>query len=51
VDRTILTGGTLIDGSGTPPMASRAVVIEQGRIVAVVGEREAPSGRCGGSTG
>jgi imidazolonepropionase-like amidohydrolase len=45
VDRTILTGAQLIDGTGTPPVAGRAVVVEDGRIAAVVGEREAPSGR------
>ena len=44
MDRTILTGAALIDGSGAAPAAGRAVVIEQGRIAAVVGEREAPSG-------
>ena len=45
MERTILAGATLIDGSGTPPVAGRAVVVEQGRIAAVVGEREAPPGR------
>jgi imidazolonepropionase-like amidohydrolase len=44
VDRTILTGARLIDGTGAGPTAGRAVVIEQGRIAAVVGERDAPSG-------
>jgi imidazolonepropionase-like amidohydrolase len=44
VDRTILTGASLIDGTGAGPTAGRAVVIEQGRIAAVVGERDAPSG-------
>ena len=34
----------LIDGTGAPPVAGRAVVVEQGRIAAVVGEREAPVG-------
>ena len=44
MDRTILTGAMLIDGSGAAPVAGRAVVIEQGRIAAVVAERDAPSG-------
>ena len=42
--RMILAGARLIDGTGTPPVAGRAVVVEDGRITAVVGEREAPSG-------
>jgi len=42
--RVILSGVMLIDGSGTPPVAGRAVVVEQGRISAVVAERDAPSG-------
>jgi imidazolonepropionase-like amidohydrolase len=44
MERTILAGAMLIDGSGAPPVAGRAVVVEQGRIAAVVAEREAPSG-------
>ena len=44
MERTILAGAMLIDGAGTPPVAGRAVVVEDGRIAAVVGEREAPSG-------
>jgi imidazolonepropionase-like amidohydrolase len=44
MDRTILTGALLIDGTGAPPVAGRAVVVEDGRIAAVVGEREAPAG-------
>ena len=41
---TILSGAMLIDGTGVPPVAGRAVVVEQGRIAAVVDERAAPSG-------
>jgi len=44
MERTILTGATLIDGTGAPPVTGRAVVVEDGRIAAVVGEREAPAG-------
>src|SRR5437867_4260112 len=44
MDRTVLTGATLLDGSGAPPVAGRAVVVEGGRIAAVVAEREAPAG-------
>jgi imidazolonepropionase-like amidohydrolase len=43
MDRTVLTGATLIDGSGAPPVAGRAVIVERGRITAVVAEREAPA--------
>jgi len=45
MERTILAGAMLVDGSGAPPVAGRAVVVEQGRIAAVVDEREAPPGR------
>ena len=34
----------LIDGSGTPPVAGRAVVVEGDRIVGVVAEADAPAG-------
>ena len=44
MERTILTGALLLDGTGGPPVAGRAVVVEQGRISAVVGASEAPSG-------
>ena len=44
MERTILSGAMLIDGTGTPPVAGRAVVVEQGRIAAVVDDRAAPSG-------
>jgi imidazolonepropionase-like amidohydrolase len=44
MERTILAGATLIDGTGAPPVAGRAVVVEAGRIVAVMPQREAPSG-------
>jgi len=45
MDRTVLVGATVIDGTGAPPVSGRAVVVEGDRIVAVVGEREAPGGR------
>jgi imidazolonepropionase-like amidohydrolase len=44
MERTILTGAMLIDGSGAPPAAGRAVVVENGRIAGVVAERDAPAG-------
>jgi imidazolonepropionase-like amidohydrolase len=44
MDRTVLVGAPLIDGSGAPPISGRAVVVERGRIAAVVAEREAPPG-------
>jgi imidazolonepropionase-like amidohydrolase len=44
MERTILTGALLVDGTGTPPVSGRAVVVEDGRIAAVVGERETSSG-------
>src|SRR3989441_401943 len=41
MDRLILTGATLIDGTGAEPVRDRAVVIERGRIGAVLrGRRE-----------
>jgi imidazolonepropionase-like amidohydrolase len=44
MDRTVLVGAMLLDGTGAPPVAGRAVVVEGGRIAAVVAEREAPPG-------
>jgi imidazolonepropionase-like amidohydrolase len=44
MERTILTGALLLDGTGAPPVAGRAVVVEHGRISAVVSNSEAPSG-------
>ena len=44
MERTILTGALLLDGTGGPAVSGRAVVVEQGRITAVVGAAEAPSG-------
>jgi len=44
MDRTVLTGATLVDGSGAPPVAGQAVVVEGDRIEAVVPAREAPPG-------
>jgi imidazolonepropionase-like amidohydrolase len=40
----VLTGATLIDGTGAAPVSGRAVVVRDGRIHAVVAERDAPSG-------
>jgi len=44
-DPLVLTGATLIDGTGTAPVSGRAVVVRDGRIHAVVAERDAPSGQ------
>jgi imidazolonepropionase-like amidohydrolase len=44
MERTILTGAVLLDGTGTPPVAGRAVVVEQRRIAAVVDAAQAPAG-------
>ena len=44
MDRTILTGALLLDGGGGPPVSGRAVVVERGRISAVMSATEAPSG-------
>ena len=44
VERTILAGATLIDGTGAPPVRGRAVLVEQGRIAAVMDDAAAPSG-------
>jgi imidazolonepropionase-like amidohydrolase len=43
-DATILTGARLLDGTGGPAVSGRAVVVEGGRIAAVVSAGEAPSG-------
>jgi len=43
-DPLVLTGAKLIDGTGAPPVSGRAVVVSNGRIQAVVAEREAPAG-------
>jgi imidazolonepropionase-like amidohydrolase len=42
--RTILRGATLIDGTGAPPVRDRAVILEEGRIGAVVADRDAGDG-------
>jgi imidazolonepropionase-like amidohydrolase len=42
--RLILRGATLLDGEGPAPVAGRVVVVDGGRIEAVVPEREAPEG-------
>src|SRR5438128_11435905 len=39
MDRLILTGATLIDGIGAGPVRDRTVVIERGRIGAIVPDR------------
>jgi len=44
VERTILTGAQLLDGSGGGPVPGRAVVVEGARISAVVAAGDAPSG-------
>jgi len=44
VERLILSGATLIDGSGAQPVRDKAVVVEGARIAAVVEERAAPPG-------
>ena len=41
-DALVLTGATLIDGTGAAPVSGRAVVVQDGRIQAVVAERQAP---------
>jgi imidazolonepropionase-like amidohydrolase len=45
MERTILAGASLIDGTGAPPVTGRSVVVEHGRIAAVVADAAAPSGR------
>jgi imidazolonepropionase-like amidohydrolase len=42
--RTVLRGAALIDGTGAPPVRDRAVVLERGRIAAVVADRERGEG-------
>jgi imidazolonepropionase-like amidohydrolase len=43
-DRLILSGATLIDGTGAPPVQGRAVVVERDRVVDVVDASRAPAG-------
>src|SRR5438445_345247 len=43
MERTILAGALLLDGSGGPPVAARSVVVAHGRIAAVVAAAGAPS--------
>ncbi|MBI3630184.1 MAG: amidohydrolase family protein [Candidatus Rokubacteria bacterium] len=43
-DRLILSGATLIDGTGAPPVPGRAVVVERDRVVDVVGASRTPAG-------
>jgi len=45
VDPLILTGTLVIDGTGADPARGRAVVVEDGRIAAVVDEARLPRGR------
>jgi len=40
----VLIGGALIDGTGSEPVKGRAVVVENGRITAVVPDAQAPRG-------
>jgi imidazolonepropionase-like amidohydrolase len=44
MERTILLGALLLDGSGASPVTGRAVVVEAGRITAVVNATDAPAG-------
>jgi len=44
MERTILAGASLLDGSGGSPASGRAVVVENGRIAGVVDAAEAPPG-------
>jgi imidazolonepropionase-like amidohydrolase len=43
-ERLILRGAALIDGTGAPPVSGRAVVVEDGRVAAVVDAAAAPPG-------
>jgi len=43
-DRLVLAGATLIDGTGAPPEAGRAVVVAGGQVTDVVAASRAPSG-------
>src|SRR4051812_47482777 len=45
-DELVIRGGTLIDGTGRPPLERATIVIQQGRIsaVGVAGEVEVPAG-------
>jgi imidazolonepropionase-like amidohydrolase len=45
MDPLVLVGASLIDGTGAEPARGRAVVVERGRIAAVVDEARAPRGR------
>jgi len=40
----VLIGGSLIDGTGAEPVNGRAVVVDNGRIAAVVSDAQAPRG-------
>src|SRR5690242_3543250 len=44
-DTLVLHGARIIDGTGAEPVRGRAVVVEGGRITAVVDEARAPRGR------
>ena len=44
-DPLVLIGATVIDGTGAAAQRGRAVVVQDGRIQAVVDERQAPGGR------
>ena len=44
LDRLILSGATLIDGTGAPPVPGRAVVVERDQVVDVVDASRAPAG-------
>ena len=44
MERLLLSGATLIDGTGAEPVTGRAVVVEGDRIIGVVPEGRAPAG-------
>ncbi|MBI4560909.1 MAG: amidohydrolase family protein [Candidatus Rokubacteria bacterium] len=44
MERLILRGAALIDGTGAGPEEGRAVVVEGGRVAAVVAEADSPAG-------
>src|SRR5262249_57002670 len=44
-DTLVLHGARIIDGTGAEPVRGRAVLVEGGRITAVVEEARAPRGR------
>ena len=45
MDPLILSGAQIIDGTGAEPVRGRSVVVEDGRVAAVVDDARAPRGR------